>query len=128
MMADRSGPIGAAKEISAAAGVIDDAKKHASPTSVLNLAFETELSTDELVKYAKSKSSTDAIAIVRQAIELVDRNSPADGPNYRQLVADVATKVANASKEGGILGFGGTLVSEGEQNALDQINSVTDRR
>jgi hypothetical protein len=40
----------------------------------------------------------------------------------------VANKVANASKEGGILGIGGTLVSEGEQKALDQINSVTGRR
>jgi hypothetical protein len=128
MMADRSGPIGAAKEISAAAGVIDDARKQAAPTSVLSLAFETERSADELVKYAKSKSAADAIAMVREAIELVDRNSPADGPNFRQLVADVANKVANASKEGGILGIGGTLVSESEQKALDQINSVTGKR
>ena len=128
MMADKSGPIGIAKEISAASGVIDDAKKQAAPTSLLNLAFETELSADELVKYAKGNSSADAIAMVREAIDLVDRNSPADGPNFRQLVADVATKVANASKEGGVLGFGGTLVSESEQKALDQINSVTGRR
>jgi hypothetical protein len=128
MMADKSGPIGAAKEISAAASVIDDVRKQAAPTSVLSLAFETELSAEELVKYAKDKSSADAIAIVREAIELVDKNNPADGPNFRQLVADVANKVANASKEGGILGIGGTLVSESEQKALDQINSVTGRR
>lgn len=128
MMADKSGPIGAAKEISAAASVISDVRKQAAPTSVLSLAFETELSAEELLKYAKDKSSADAIAMVREAIELVDRNSPADAPNFRQLVADVANKVANASKEGGILGIGGTLVSEAEQKALDQINSVIGRR
>ena len=128
MMADKSGPIGAAKEISAAAGVIADVRKQAAPTSVLSLAFETELSAEDLLKYAKDKSSADAIAIVRDAIEVVDRNNPADGQNFRQLVADVANKVANASKEGGILGIGGTVVSEGEQKALDQINSVTGRR
>ena len=128
MMADKSGPMDASKEMNAIAGVIDDPRKHAAPTSVLNLAFETELSADELVKYAKGNKASDAIAMVREAIELVDRNSPADGPNFRQLVADVANKVANASKEGGVLGFGGTLVSEGEQKALDQINSVTGRR
>lgn len=128
MMADKSGPIGAAKEISAAASVIADVRKQAAPTSVLSLAFETELSADELVKYAKGNTSADAIAMVREAIDLVDRNSPADGQNFRQLVSDVANKVANASKEGGILGIGGTLVSESEQKALDQINSVTGRR
>ncbi len=129
MTADKSGPIGAAKEISAAASAIDDAKKQTAPTSVLNLAFETELSTDELTKYAKDrKSHADAIAIVREAIDVVDRNSPADGPTYRQLVADVAKNVANASKEGGILGIGGTLVSQSEQAVLDEINSVVGRR
>jgi hypothetical protein len=47
---------------------------------------------------------------------------------YRQLVADVATKVATASKEGGILGFGGVAVSPAEQAALDQLRSVIGER
>lgn len=128
MMADKSGPIAVAREITAAASVIDDARKQSSPTSVLNLAFETDLSADELVRYAKDRSPADAIAVVREAIDVVDRNSPADGPTFRQLVADVARRVANASKEGGTLGIGGTLGSESERNALDQINSVTGRR
>jgi hypothetical protein len=36
----------------------------------------------------------------------------------------VATKVAEATKEGGFLGMGGTLVSPEEQVALDEIKSV----
>jgi hypothetical protein len=33
----------------------------------------------------------------------------------------VAVKVAHASKEGGFLGFGGTVLSTKEQEALDQL-------
>jgi hypothetical protein len=36
----------------------------------------------------------------------------------------VATKVSQASKEGGFLGIGGTLVSADEQAALQQLSDV----
>jgi hypothetical protein len=124
MMADKSGVVGATKEISAASSVIDDAKKTAAPTSVLSLAFESELSVDELSKYVKGRTPADALETVREAIDVVERNSPADASNFRRLVADVATSVANASKEGGFLGIGGTLVSSSEQAALDQLRTV----
>lgn len=128
MMADKSGPIGATKEISAAAGAIDDSKKGASPASVLNLAFETDYSADEFSKFAKGGTRADALATVRDAIGVVERNNPTDAPTFRRLLADVATRVASASKEGGILGFGGTLVSPAEQAAIDEINAVIGNR
>lgn len=37
---------------------------------------------------------------------------------------DVATAVAEASKEGGFLGLGGMRVSAEEKRAIDQIKSV----
>ena len=40
------------------------------------------------------------------------------------MLATVAEKAANASKEGGFLGFGGERVSAGEQAFLDQLKSV----
>jgi hypothetical protein len=43
---------------------------------------------------------------------------------YGRLLVDVATRVAEASKEGGILGFGGTRVSEEEQRAIDEIRAA----
>jgi hypothetical protein len=43
---------------------------------------------------------------------------------YRQLLYSIADKVAHAAREGGFLGFGGTLVSEGEQAFLDQLRST----
>jgi hypothetical protein len=44
--------------------------------------------------------------------------------DYRRLLYGLAEKVANAAKEGGILGFGGTQVSEGEQTFLDNLRGV----
>jgi len=126
--ADKSGPVGAIKEISAATGAISDAAKAASPASLLGLAFDHDFTVEELTKFTKSRTPDDALATVRDAIASVERNSPADAPTYRQLVADVATKVANASKEGGILGFGGVAVSPAEQAALDQLKSVIEHR
>ena len=122
--ADKSGPVGAVKEITAATGAIADAAKAASPASLLGLAFDHDFTVEELTKFTKTRTPDDALATVRDAIASVERNSPADASTYRQLVADVATKVANASKEGGILGFGGVAVSPAEQAALDQLRSV----
>ena len=42
---------------------------------------------------------------------------------FKALMIGVAEAVANASKEGGFLGFGGTLVSEKEQSVLAQIQA-----
>jgi len=125
MMADKSGPIGSLKEINAAAGVIDDAKRSASPASLLRVAFESDFSADELSKYASGRTPADALATVRDAIDVVERYNPSDALQFRRLVADVATRVANASKEGGVLGIGGTRVSTAEQAALDAVRTVT---
>ena len=43
---------------------------------------------------------------------------------YRKLLYGVAEKVANASKEGGILGFGGKAVSAAEQSFLDDLQNT----
>jgi hypothetical protein len=42
---------------------------------------------------------------------------------FKSMMVNVAEKVADASKEGGFLGFGGVRVSEREQSVLNQIRS-----
>jgi uncharacterized protein with ATP-grasp and redox domains len=42
---------------------------------------------------------------------------------FKAMMVGVAEATANASKEGGFLGFGGTLVSEKEQSILAQIQA-----
>lgn len=44
-----------------------------------------------------------------------------DMTSFRSLMVSVAEATANASKEGGFLGIGGTLVSDKEQSILAQI-------
>jgi hypothetical protein len=43
---------------------------------------------------------------------------------YRKLLYGLAEKVANASREGGVLGFGGKAVSAAEQSFLDDLQNT----
>jgi hypothetical protein len=54
----------------------------------------------------------------------VQTKSPAEVGSYKTWLASVAEKVSKASKEGGFLGVGGTLVSREEQEALTQLADV----
>jgi hypothetical protein len=50
--------------------------------------------------------------------------SPEEIAAYRKLLYGVAEKVANASREGGFLGFGGKAVSDAEQSFLDDLQNA----
>ena len=50
--------------------------------------------------------------------------SPQETDAYRKMVYGIAEKVANAAREGGFLGLGGTLVSKEERAFLDQLRST----
>ncbi len=59
---------------------------------------------------------------VKSAVELVaKKGSPAEADAYRKMLADVAERAANASKEGGFLGFGGVRVSDKEQAFISEV-------
>jgi hypothetical protein len=40
------------------------------------------------------------------------------------MLGGIAERIANASKEGGFLGFGGERVSEGERQFLDRLKGL----
>jgi hypothetical protein len=61
---------------------------------------------------------------LKQAVGTISKSSPAEAAGYAKFLVDVATAVAEASKEGGFLGLGGTRVSAEEKHAIDQIKSV----
>jgi hypothetical protein len=59
---------------------------------------------------------------IREAVDLLERKaSPEEVDAYKRFIVDVATTVANAKKEGGVLGIGGKPVSEAEQQAIDEL-------
>jgi len=62
----------------------------------------------------------------RAAVALVAaKATPAEAEAYRQMLVSVAEQAANASKEGGFLGFGGVRVSDKEQAFITEVKTAT---
>lgn len=55
---------------------------------------------------------------------LAAKGAATDAEAYRKLLGGIADKVANASKEGGFLGFGGERVSEGERVFITKLHDL----
>ncbi|MGH8545890.1 MAG: hypothetical protein ACREX3_20135, partial [Gammaproteobacteria bacterium] len=63
-----------------------------------------------------------ALSQLRKASEILFRKvSDAQGEEYRRWLVTLAERVAEAAKEGSVLGFGGELVSDEERSAIRQI-------
>jgi hypothetical protein len=50
--------------------------------------------------------------------------TPEEADAFRGWLLDVAQASADAAKEGGFMGFGAELVSQGEQRMLDEVRSA----
>jgi hypothetical protein len=58
---------------------------------------------------------------LQRAVAVVSAKSPAEGEAFKAWLFSAAQRVAEAAKEGGFLGFGGTQVSEQEYAALAEL-------
>lgn len=67
---------------------------------------------------------TRCIEAVRQAAAIVDAKAPADASAFKAWLLQISQSVAEAAKEGGFLGFGGTPVSEAEKATVAEISSA----
>ena len=65
-----------------------------------------------------------ALDALKQVTALVERKAGGDADGFKRWVAGLSTKVAEAAKEGGFLGIGGTAVSDAERAALSDISST----
>ena len=66
-----------------------------------------------------------AEARLREAVGVLEaKATPEEREAYKRFVVTLAEAVANAHKEGGFMGVGGTQVSEDEQKALDEISAT----
>jgi hypothetical protein len=129
--ASPSGPLGVVKELFAAGRVLAEAKT--SGSNPLVSALINDLSTSEGRQQAqptevtgKSPDEVRALAVdaLKQVAALVDGKAGADADGFRRWLASLAERVAEASKEGGFLGFGGTRVSEKEAACLSEIGKA----
>ena len=75
---------------------------------------------------AKGRHARDAILDELRAVNalLVERATPEETEDYRELVKAAAQQTALAAKEGGFLGIGAELVSEREQQMLDTLAHI----
>jgi len=65
-----------------------------------------------------------AIAALREAAAIVDAKAPGEAAAFKNWLKQIAQKTAEASTEGGFLGFGGVQVSEAEKATLAEIASA----
>jgi hypothetical protein len=78
-------------------------------------------------KLASSKPAeikAQCIETLRQARALVDSKAPDDAAAFKGWLREISQHVAEASKEGGFLGFGGVLVSNAEKATLGEISGA----
>ncbi len=130
--ADPSGFIGTIKEGWASAKELAAAKTSASDELIKAVA--DDLFTAEgrsaardgvhaLVKGAQlSELKERALAELKRAATIVDAKAPTDAAAFKTWLAHIAQLVAEASAEGGFLGFGGVQVSDKEKATLVELN------
>jgi hypothetical protein len=130
--ASPSGPIGVVKEMVAMGRLIAETKAKSGGNSLVD-AVVADVTTREGMEQAKpveikgmsaEQARTHALEQLRKAGALVDQKASADAAGFKQWLLEVSKGVAEASKEGGFLGFGGTLVSEEEKAALRDTASA----
>jgi hypothetical protein len=123
---DLSGPLGMIKEVQAASKAMADAARAApDPGSLIGAAFGSGIDS-ELLKLARelAPSKDKLIDIVKAGASAVAAKDPAQSAAYKSTLLAVAQSTAEAAKEGGIFGIGGTLVSKDEQAAIDQLKEA----
>jgi hypothetical protein len=128
-LADASGLAGIAKEALAVGKAVTDSATGNTPEIVRVLAEDVKSrggrpELPELPAGDRTQTRNALIALITTAVRAVERQSPTEARDYKEWLVSVATKVSQASKEGGFLGFGGTLVSSSEEAALKQLAEV----
>jgi hypothetical protein len=128
-VSDLSGPVGIAKEGIAVGRAITESVSGDAPEIVKALAESVKSAggrpeLPDLPRGDRAQTRDALIGALQKAVGAVERKSPVEAEAYKNWLASVATKVSQASKEGGFLGFGGTLVSDEEQQALKRLAEV----
>ena len=126
---DLSGPIGLAKESFAIGKALMEPAAGGASNELIKAISEAIKASGGSPDMPDLSSSPSGIgkAVVegcKQAAAVVLRKSPLEADEYKKWLVSVATRTANASKEGGFLGIGGTLVSESENSAVTELASA----
>jgi hypothetical protein len=128
-LSDASGPVGIAKEAMAVGKAISQSAVADASELVKAIAESAKPGggrpeLPDVPTGDRAKATETLLGVIKNAVAAVQAKSPAEVQGYKIWLASVATEVSQASKEGGFLGIGGTLVSREEQDALKQLADV----
>jgi hypothetical protein len=125
-LADLSSPVGMAKEAVAVFEGIVEPLTTSSNELIKTIAegwkaqtFKPDL--PDLPRDSPDSARRWIIDLCKQAAAIVSQKSPDEADEYNRWLVSLARKTAEASKEGGFLGIGGTLVSDSEKAAVDEL-------
>ena len=112
--------------------ILSEVKTQGSSNELINaLVADLQAGAKDLSAPAELKGKTPdqvksfAIESCLQAASLVAKKAkPNEAQEFKQWLASVAKKVAEAAKEGGFLGFGGTRVSEQEAATITELSKT----
>ncbi len=128
-----SGIFGMIKEGLASTGVVLSTAQDANANPLVK-AVVAEFQTSEgrtaaregitsVVSGATTPADAEAriLAALKSVAGLLDTKAPEDAPAFKAWLQSIGEAAANASSEGGFLGFGGVQVSDAEKAALADI-------
>jgi hypothetical protein len=130
--ASPSGPFGVVKEMFAVGKMLGEVKTQGSSNDLIKaLVADIEAGAKDLSASEELKGKTPdevksyAIGSLRQVAALLEKKTkPDEAQGFNQWLVSVAQKVAEAAKEGGFLGFGGTQVSEQEAATIKELSTA----
>ena len=136
--ADPSGLFGLVKEGVAASRALAEAKTAAGGSELIRAVaadLETAAGRDAArdglkARFVGAKAADikpNAITALRETAALLEAKAPEDAAAFKAWLEDIARRVAEASKEGGFLGFGGVQVSDAEKATLAEISGALNR-
>jgi hypothetical protein len=134
--ADPSGIWGTLKEGVSTASALDAGRSAGNPLITALIAdLETSAGRDTLREGLKQKLSglsssgapqmkVIAVDALREVAALLDSKAPGDSAAVKSWLHQISHRAAEASKEGGLLGFGGVKVSDAEKATLAEIDDA----
>lgn len=119
--ADRGGTL---RETMAMGRVYQEARAKQGVSPLLDELIKSPPAIDpERLRSAGGDVSALTTEHLRKAMSILESTATADEADaYKTFVMTVAQAVAEAHKEGGVLGIGGKRVSQAEDQALDEIS------
>jgi hypothetical protein len=132
--ASPSGPLGVLREMFAVGKLVNETKTQAEGAGGLSNSLLRSLVADlaspdgraqldvaELRGVPPPQLQSHALEACRAVAALVDRKASREADGVKRWLVAIAQRTAEAAKEGGFLGIGGTRVSENETTAIRDV-------